>query len=266
MLKKSIAALEAQARAKLDEIRARFEHAGEKGAAVETLFRELLLEYLPRRLEIGRGEIIDTKGRRSRQTDLVIVNEDHPLTFTPDQPGLFFIEGVIAAGEVKTTITSSELDDALKNSVQFKQLEVYPGRGTRAHTNPSDLERFYKRRLWFLIAFSSQLSLSGIRNNIETFLKANEIENNRLLDAVFVLDRGWVINFGDGQGTFGYETPEGTIAEGFVEKDSVSVLFDLLAWLSCVMPREVRFESILTRYILPEEKRSKLLEPSTGTI
>lgn len=254
MLKELIAAVETQARAKLDEVRAKLEHPGEKGAAVETLFRGLLLEYLPRRLEIGRGEIIDTKGRRSRQTDLVIVNEDHPLTFTSDRPGLFFIEGVIAAGEVKTILTSSELDNALKSSVQFKQLEVYPARGTQAHTNPSDLERFYKRRPWFLIAFDSQLSLSGIKNNIDTYQKTHLIENNKLLDGVFVLSRGWVINFGDGQGTFGYETPEGTNAQGFAEKDSDSVLFDLLAWLSCVIPREVRFESILIPYILPKEK------------
>lgn len=255
MLKGKIATVETQMRGKLEEIRATFEHAGDKGASVESSFRKFLRVYLPRNLEIGNGEVIDSKDKRSNQTDIAIVNDDHPLTFTPDQPGLFFIEGVSAAGEVKTTLTSSELEKALEDSTQFKQLEIFPGKGTMASTNPSDLERFYKCPPWFLFAFDSQLTLTRIMNNIETFQGAHSIQNNRLLDAVFVLDRGWVINFGDGKGAFGYEKPDGNIAEGFAEKNSDSVLFDLLAWLSCVMPKMVRFEPILLQYMLPKIQR-----------
>lgn len=94
MLRDKISALESQMRARLDEIRATYEHAGDKGASVEDSFRTFLREYLPRRLDIGHGEIIDTENRRSKQTDIVIVTEDHPLTFTPSAPGLFFIDGV----------------------------------------------------------------------------------------------------------------------------------------------------------------------------
>jgi hypothetical protein len=79
MIKDKIAAVESQMKAKLDEIRATFAQSGDKGSSVEDSFREFLRQYLPRRLEIGQGEIIDSRGERSKQTDIVIVNEDHPL-------------------------------------------------------------------------------------------------------------------------------------------------------------------------------------------
>lgn len=253
MLKEKIVAIEDQMRAKLEEARATFGAPGDKGASVEDIFRTFLRQYLPTRLKVGHGEIIDLKGRRSRQTDVVIVSEDHPFTFTPDLPGLFFIEGVCAASEVKTNLTSTELKNALESSCQFKQFEVSPGKGTMAHTNPSDIKRFYRCPPWFLIAFESQLTLSSLKNEIVEFEKQNSVKSNKIADAVFVLGRGWAINFGDGKGSFQFRTAEGTSVKGWVWKNSNSVLFDLFGWLSAVMPRMIRFEPILPKYTLKWE-------------
>jgi hypothetical protein len=250
MLKDKIAAVEAQLGAKLDEIRATLAHSGDKGALVEEVFRGFLQKYLPRRLAVGHGGIVDLKGQRSRQTDVVIVSEDHPFTFTPDLPGLFFIEGVCGAGEVKTTLTASELDKALESSAQFKRLEMRPGQGTMASSNPSDLERFYKCPPWFLLAFESQVTLAAIAERTTQFIAHREIEPTRLLDAVFVLHRGSVINFGDGQGSFQLRTANGQSVAGWVDKESDCVLFDLLAWLSSVMPRMIRLDPILPHYLV----------------
>jgi hypothetical protein len=251
MLKDKIDAVEAQMKAKLEEARATFTHPGDKGTSGEDSFRAFLRQYLSRRLEVGNGEIIDHKGRRSMQTDVVIVSEDHPFTFTPDLPGLFFIEGVCAAGEVKTNLTNTELRKALENSCQFKQLEMDPGKGTQAFANPSDLERFYKCPPCFLVAYESQLSLSRIQTGIEEFESKNSVEPNKLVDAVFVLGQGWLINFGDGEGSFQFRTPEGIPLGGWHWQNSDSVLFYLLGWLSAVMPRMIRFEPILPKYMLP---------------
>jgi len=250
MLKDKITAVEVQMKAKLEEARATFTHPGDKGTSVEDSFRAFLRQYLPRRLEVGNGEIIDRKGRRSGQTDVVIVNEDHPFTFTPDLPGLFFIEGVCAAGEVKTNLTSTELKKALENSCQFKQLEVDPGQGTMVSTNPSDLKRFYKCPPWFLVAFESQLTLSRIQTEIEDFESKNLVESSKLVDAVFILSQGYLINFGDGEGSLQFKTPEGISLGGWHWQNSDSALFYLLGWLSAVMPRMIRFEPILPKYIL----------------
>jgi len=106
-------------RADLAAIRARFEQSGNKGSSVEEVMRSFLRDYLPRRLEVGHGEVIDTFGQRSRQTDVVLATEDHPYTFKPESPGLFFVEGVAAAAEVKSVLTSGELDGALQNALAF---------------------------------------------------------------------------------------------------------------------------------------------------
>jgi hypothetical protein len=250
MLQGKIAAVEAQMRAKLDEIRATFAHAGDKGTSVEDSFRAFLRGYLPRRLAVGHGEIVDRQMRRSRQTDVVIVTDDHPFTFTADLPGLFFIEGVCGAGEVKTNLTGADLQKALESSCQFKRMKAEPGEGSIVCSNPSDLERFYKCPPWFVVAVESQLSLPAIlKKNIE-FTRDRGLEPDGLLDAVFVLDRGWVINFGDGKGSMQFEIPGGEPVAGWVHKRSGSVLFDLLAWLSIVMPRMIRFEPILAPYMV----------------
>ena len=254
MLKDIIDAVELQMKGKLEEIRAKFEHPGDKGSTVEDTFRSFLRQYLPRRLEVGQGEIVDSKGRKSKQTDIIIVSEDHPFTFTPDQPGFFFIEGVCAAGEVKTTLTSAGLKSAIDNSFYFKQLEAVFGKNTMFSSSEPDIKRFYKCPPYFLIAFESQLKLEGIYKEIENYASAkgfdiNEI--NKILDAVFILDQGWLINFGDGKGSFYFKKPNGEKVVGLAIKYSDSVLFALLGWLSAVMPRMIRFEPILPRYIVP---------------
>lgn len=256
MLKEKIAAVESQMRGKLDELRTTFTQSGDKGTSLEDTFRRFLREYLPRRLEVGVGEIIDSKGHRSNQTDIVIVNEDHPLTFTRDLPGLFFIEGVCAAGEVRSVLTSEGLGEVIKNSFNFKHLETVLSTGSQVCANPSDLKRYYKCPPYFLIAFNSQLELSSILERIESFLKDQKLtvsEINTILDAVFVIDKGWIINFGDGQGCFQFMTSEGVPVKGWAYKPSKTVLFDLLSWLSAVMPRIDRFEPILTLYMLPHK-------------
>jgi len=95
MLKDKIATVERGMRERLKELRITFTQRGDKGVSVEAIFKKFLREYLPRRLEVGSGEVIDSKENRSRQTDIVIVNEDHPFTFTQDLLGLFLLKGFV---------------------------------------------------------------------------------------------------------------------------------------------------------------------------
>ncbi len=257
VLQKKLRAAQEQMNAKLEEARATFRHPGDKGSSAEEAFRTFLRQYLPRRLEIGHGEIIDSLGGRSRQTDIVVATEDHPFTFSTDSPGLFFIEGVSAAGEVKSVLTSHELDTACESSRQFKQLKLSPGKGTTIHANPSDRDRFYSCPPCFLVAYDSQLTLPTIKTGVEQFVKDKKIPPTGLVDALFVVDEGWLINFGDGQGSFQFRTPEQTPVAGWAYQKSDLVLFDLLSWLSVVMPRMIRYEPILPLYMLPGYEPSR---------
>lgn len=238
---------------RLREIRAKYHHASDKGVSVEGVFREFLRQYLPRRLAVGHGEIIDTHANRSGQTDVVIVSDDHPFTFTENEPGIFFIEGVSASGEVKTILNSSHLQASISASKKFKTLRNNHARGTTIFTNESDRERFYNCPPNFLVAFESELALSTVVNSIQSQYPTTDSKPYPGIDAVFVLNEGWAINFGDGEGAFKLQVPSGESHQGWAFQKSESVMFDCLAWLSAVMPRTNQPSPIIVRYMLPEQ-------------
>lgn len=231
-LRAKLAAVETEMKARLNEARATFIQSGDMGTSVEDAFRESIRKFLPWQLHVGHGEIIDSLDNRSRQTDVVIVSEDHPSTFVEGAPGLFFIEGVIAAGEVKATLTSQELKKALEASQQFKRLHVYEHGPMCMKTR--DCDESDERSRWFLFAFESQLTLSNIESKIQQFIKEKKIETDSLADAVFVLDRGHIIN--SRKIVLGVENSGSPI--GWRCESSNSVLWDLLSWLYSVVPRK----------------------------
>lgn len=252
MLRDEFKNVETQMRENLARARARFTHSGNKGASVEDAFRLFLKEYLPRRLAVGHGEVIDLSGSRSMQTDVVVVNEDHPFTFTENSPGLFLIEGVAAAGEVKAVLTTEHFQKSILSSRKFKTLKVEHSTGTTAMGTAPDLERYYKRPPWFLFAYESQLTLPSIHARLmKESQGVNGVEEN-LVDAVFVLGKGCVINLGDGQESLTVVNSEGTSISGWIWQQEESALFELMAWLSIVMPRVIRYDSILTPYLIPK--------------
>jgi hypothetical protein len=256
MIKGKIAKVENQMREALAEVRETFKHSGNKGTNIEHIFGDFARKYLPRRLEIGNGEIIDSFGNRSGQADIIIVNEDHPFTFTPNKPGLFFIEGILSVGEIKTTLTTQELKNTLKNSLLYKKLKTTHGKGSMFYANKSDKNRYYEHPPFFLFCYESQLTLPTIKTNIENFIAESSTDTLGIIDGVFVLDKGWLINFGDGKGAFKFRTPDGKNMDGWVMKKSNSVLFDLFSYISATMPKTIRFEPILVNYLFSKEQRT----------
>lgn len=253
MLKVEFEQIENQMLNELERARTRFTHAGDKGVVVENSFREFLKSYLPRRFAVGNGEIVDSSGNRSGQTDVVIVNEDHPFTFAEDLPGLFFIEGVVAAAEIKSVLNSDHLERTIKNSKKFKQLKAQIGHGTEVKvSSPADLKRYYSRPPFFLFAFESNISLEKIHQTLNTEIDDQTGNaNTNLLDAVFILQKGWLINFGDGTESFQFQTSDKKSLPGWQGKKTESVLVPLLSWLSYVMPRMKRNVPVLQDYLSP---------------
>jgi hypothetical protein len=76
-----------------------------------------------------------------------------------------------------------------------------------------------------------------------------EAERGPTFDGIFLLGRGWAIDFGDGQGAFRFGEPGGGSATGWVVQGVDEVLFDFLVWLSAVIPRIVRFQPIMNLYL-----------------
>jgi hypothetical protein len=165
-------AIEDGLRAELEKVRATFAHAGNKGTVVEKEFRRFIVDHTAHNLDVGEGEVIDSFGNFAGaiggpgQIDVIIIDGSHPRTFARDQPGIFFIEGVVGAGEIKSVLTSTDLGTAIAKSRSFKELTPVIGKCDMTVTCPSDLARFVNKRPYFLFAFESQLTLDTIAREI----------------------------------------------------------------------------------------------------
>lgn len=98
------------------------------GAALEQPVRHQLEQILPRGIAVGSGFIIDSFGGTSRQQDVVLYEEDIcPVFSVNNTPETTYYpsEGVIAVGEVKTSLNRSTLEDAFKKIASVKKLQRF---------------------------------------------------------------------------------------------------------------------------------------------
>lgn len=101
---------------------------GLKGSAREVPTRDKLEQLLPRGIAVGTGCVIDSYGNTSRQMDIVLyerefcpvysINQDPATTYYP-------CEGVIAVGEIKTSVGSSELQNIFTKISSVKKLRRF---------------------------------------------------------------------------------------------------------------------------------------------
>ena len=251
MIKEKLLIVEKKLVISLEEIRASYSHRGDRGSVAETIVRDLLREYLPPQNRIGQGEIIDTKESISTQLDIVITNEYHPYLNDLKDPGLFIIEGVACAGEVKTNLNSNDLTTLIQSCIKYKQLEPVIPKGTTSYGNKSDLKRFVNHRPYFIFAYQSQITIETIAEKLNRYYAENNTPIVQQIDAVFSLDRGAIINFADGQGGIKLSTPTGA-QDGMglivTKTGKEGVLLELMFWLSVVIHRYSLPSSPLLEY------------------
>lgn len=100
-------------------------HSLHKGTPREAFIREFLQSHLPENVAIGTGEIIDAKSQPSAQRnqfDIVIYKKNYPkLDFGGGVSG-FLIESVIATVEVKSALTQTDMEQAIKAARSAKML------------------------------------------------------------------------------------------------------------------------------------------------
>lgn len=86
----------------LEQARLETDHGLTIGEEAEAAVRAMLRGYLPNGFGVGRGHVHDAYGDKSRQTDVVIANPDHPLTYPEaEKAGTYVVDGVSAAGRSK---------------------------------------------------------------------------------------------------------------------------------------------------------------------
>ncbi|MYC92974.1 MAG: hypothetical protein F4X15_16055 [Gemmatimonadetes bacterium] len=95
------------------------------GDAMEQPVRSRLEQILPRGIGVGSGCVVDSEGGTSRQMDVVLYERGLcPVFCVNDSPETTYYpcEGVLAVGEVKSTIGKRELADAFKKIRSVKIL------------------------------------------------------------------------------------------------------------------------------------------------
>lgn len=92
------------------------------GDAREFIVESVLKRILPPTYEIGRGQIVDSFGNRSRQIDIVIARSDSPSLTLPGGDKIYLIESVLATLEVKSFLGAEHLVEALKNCASVADL------------------------------------------------------------------------------------------------------------------------------------------------
>jgi hypothetical protein len=107
-----------------DELANEIDHNLLSGESREKALIALLRKYLPKRVEIDGGFVIDANGGTSKQQDVVIYDRTVGTVFEVNSVKYYPCESVIAVGEVKANILSTEkLIEALENIRSVKQLD-----------------------------------------------------------------------------------------------------------------------------------------------
>ncbi|MCD6562547.1 MAG: hypothetical protein J7K23_01370 [Thermoproteales archaeon] len=106
------------------ELSKEISHPLKSGEARENALRKILEKYLPQRVGIDSGFVIDTQGHESKQIDIVIYDKINATVFSINEIKYFPCEIVIAVGEIKSNIDSKKnLEDALNKIKSVKELD-----------------------------------------------------------------------------------------------------------------------------------------------
>jgi hypothetical protein len=96
-----------------------------KGEVCEAAVRKYLGETLGTRYSVTNGFAFDSEGNQSQELDVIVFDDYWATRLTPrdsDEPPYVPVESVYAVMEVKKTLSSSALRDAIDNIRSFKAL------------------------------------------------------------------------------------------------------------------------------------------------
>jgi len=95
----------------------------DRGGQREEAIRKFLSEKLPRRYGISKGFVVSHEGIQSDQCDVIVYDADtSPIFYTDINQEILPIESVYAVIQVKSRLTPTSLDDAIRNIKSFKQI------------------------------------------------------------------------------------------------------------------------------------------------
>jgi hypothetical protein len=90
---------------RLSIVRSAFAHPGTKGDGSENIWLEILETYLPKRYQVSKAHVVDSKGKFSDQIDVVVYDRQYsPFVFVYEKQLFVPAESVYAVFEVKQSV------------------------------------------------------------------------------------------------------------------------------------------------------------------
>lgn len=108
---------------RLSTARKSFAHAPSKGDASESVWLDLLTNYLPQRYQAATAHVVDSEGSFSDQIDVVIFDRQYsPFIFTFEGQKIIPAESVYAVFEAKQTINADLMSYAREKCASVRNL------------------------------------------------------------------------------------------------------------------------------------------------
>lgn len=169
-------------------------HTGLKGTLREIVVGDLLRPLLPADVGIGTGNIISSEGRTSAQHDIIIYDRSilPPMLFAGGA-GLFPIESVAYAIEVKSVLTAGELQSAHDAALELSTFTHTSGERDR---NDEPLPHPYIGVISAIFAFQTDLTATTDLERYERLLAGSSPALRSICVAGsgfwdFTVTRGW---------------------------------------------------------------------------
>ena len=172
----------------------------DRGGQREEAIRKFLSEKLPRRYGISKGFVVSHEGIQSDQCDVIVYDADtSPIFYTDINQEILPIESVYAVIQVKSRLTPTSLDDAIRNIKSFKQIPrkdvtsvpLGPGGGISIGYNQP-----INKKLGVLMSYTlgnpyDSKSIDEVLTEVIQKIKKENIDKR--IDFVCIIDRGVIV-------------------------------------------------------------------------
>jgi hypothetical protein len=180
--------------AEFNRLRASLTHSGARGDAAEEIVRQFLVDALPASLGVAVGQVVDSHGKFSGESDVIIYNAVRtPMLFKSAQGGRYTvpIEGVVAVIEVKSRLRRQDLPQFVDHARRLKSLErlAYFEQAKAPSYRMYDRQWQYLPVLYSVFAFASDGLYITELNEMQA-----DVPLHQRVDSLCALDRGVAVN------------------------------------------------------------------------
>lgn len=159
-------------------------HPGHRGTAREQPLQQLLVHMLPKSMAVDKGFALNRLMTESKEQDLLIVDGSVTGSLLP-QEHYFPIESCLASVQVKSTLTRTQIRDAIINCISIKRLSG------GLEEEPEKKAKEYDKLCYAVFSYGSRSDLDKIADVLNEEL--DPVKRHLWPNMFYVLGQGLLI-------------------------------------------------------------------------